>query len=253
MSQKEQFVGDVKYSDVARAISRDFFRVFCINTDTNVYVEFTPHAQDEALDVRTVGENFQDVVLRFLEATYAPDLDMVRAAFTKQNVLGVLDMGDSFSLDFRMLLDGKPAFVRLKATRLNPEDPSRILVALRNNDAHMQRLATYENGMSKELSFTAVSEALTSDYACIFYVNTRTNEYIEYSSNDRYKSLAFPSSGKDFFAMCREDFARIVFAEDRDIFLRAMDRENLLKVLSTDRLFLLTFRVFLDNTPVYIR
>ncbi len=252
MEREEQFINSVKYSDVARAISRDFSRVFCVNVDTDVYVEFIPHENDEELDIRTIGKDFNTIVHSFEESAYAPDLDTFCTAVTKQNILNVLNVDSSFTLNYRMMIDQKPTYVRLKATRLNKDDPSHILFALSNTDAHMQRMAIYERAMSDQLTFAAVSEALTSDYDCIFYVDTLTNEYIEYSSSDAYKDLNFPPAGDDFFEMCRNDFIRIVFEEDRDVFLRAFDKNKLLKVLSSDRLPLLSFRVVLNKTPVHI-
>ncbi len=71
MVQEEQFIQSVKYSDVTRALSREFYRLFCVNTNTHVYVEYTPHERDKALDVRTMGKDFQEVV-KSLVASAAP-------------------------------------------------------------------------------------------------------------------------------------------------------------------------------------
>ncbi len=253
MKVDEQFIKSVKYTDVTRALSKDFSRIFCVNTDTDVFVEFIPHEQDEELDILTIGENFTDVIHSFKNSIYPPDLDTFRTAVKKQNILNVLNIDDSFTLNYRIMLDGKPTYVRLKATRLHKEDPIHILLALSNTDAHMQRLAIYERAMNKQLTFAAVSEALTSDYDCIFYVNSQSDEYIEYSSSERFKSLDFPPAGDDFFEMCKNDFSRLVLEEDRDIFISAFNKENLLKSLSMDRIFLLTFRIVLDAAPVHVR
>lgn len=253
MEREEGFINTIKYSDVARAISRDVFRVFCVNTDTDVFVEFIPHEQDEELDIRTIGKDFSVVVRSFRDSAYVSDLDTVRAALTKQNVLDVLTVDDSFSLNYRMMIDEKPTYVRMQATRLRKEDPVHVLFALSNTDAHMQRMTIYERVMHNKLTFSDVSEALTSDYVCIFYVNTETNEFIEYSSSDVFKSLLFAPAGDDFFGLCSSEFSRIVFEEDRDVFLQAFDKDNLMKTLSVDHVFFLTFRVFVENTPVFVR
>ncbi len=253
MKVDEQFIKSVKYSDITRALSKDFSRIFCVNTDTHVFVEYIPHEQNEELDIHTIGEDFGDVIKSFQDSVYAPDQDTFRTAVTKKNILNVLTTDDSFTLNYRMMIDDKPTYVRLKASRLHNEDPIHILFALSNTDAHMQRLAIYERAMNKQLTFAAVSEALTADYDCIFYVNSQSDEYIEYSSSERFKSLDFPPAGSDFFEMCKNDFSRLVSEEDRDIFISAFDKENLLKSLSIDRIFLLTFRVVLDSTPVHVR
>ncbi len=251
MEREEQFINTLMYSDITRAISRDFFRIFCVNMETDSFVEFVPHDYDEKLDVRTVGKSFDHIVNSFLDLVYTADADAFRTVVTKENVLKVLCVDDSFSLDFRMISDGKPMYVRLKATRLRKADPVHVLFALSNTDAHMQRLAGYESTMSRELTFNAVSEALTSDYDCIYYVNTETGEFIEYSSSDAYKSLNVAPEGKDFFAMCREELSHIVFEEDRENFLSSFSEKGFLKILSGDHSPLLSFRIVLDNSPIY--
>lgn len=252
MKREEQFINNVTYSDVARALSRDFSRVFCVNTDTDVYVEFIPHEIDEELDIRTIGNGFKDIVQSFESSVYTPDLDTFRTAVTRQNILSVLKVDDSFTLNYRMMIDERPTHVILKVTRLHKEDPSHVLFALGNTDAHMHRLALYEGAMSSQLTFAAVSEAMTSDYDCIFFVDTQTGEYIEFSSSELYQSLNIPPSGDDFFELCRNDLVHIIYEEDKDIFLRSFDRQNLLDVLSSDHLPLLSFRVVLDQTPIHV-
>ncbi len=253
MKQEEQYIQSLKFSEVARAISRDFFRVFCVNTKTDVYVEFFPHENDEELDIRRIGKDFREVGDHILDTAYGPDRDTLLTVVTKENVLKVLGSDDSFSLSYRMMIDDKPAYVRMKATRVRKDDPTHVLFAWSNTDAHMQRLAIYERAMKKSLTYAAVSEALASDYVCIYYVNTQSDEYIEYNSSELYKTLNYAPAGTDFFEMCSNEFLQNVYEEDRDIFLKAFNKPNLLKVLSMDRLFLLTFRVILEGKPTYIR
>ncbi len=253
MKHEEQFIHSLKFSDVARAISRDYFRLFCVNTDTDVFVEFIPHENDEELDVRRIGPDFKDVVKDFVESAFSQDLDTVRTAVTKQNIMKILSENDSFTLDYRIMMDGKPTYVRLKATRVKSEDSNHVLLAFRNTDAHMRRLAMYERTMQKSLTYAAVSEALAVDYICIYYVDMDSGEFVEYKSSEQYKELNFAPSGRDFFDSCRNDFAHIIYEEDRDVFQKAFEKANLQKVLSVDRMFLLTFRVLLHDKPTYIR
>ncbi len=253
MENEERFINSLRYADLARALSRDFFRVFCVNTATDYFVEFIPHEQDESLDIHMKGPDFRIIVRNLIEDTYSLDLDKVRTAFTKENILNVLEVDQSFSLNYRMVIDGTANYVRLKAARIRRDDASHVLVALSNTDAHMQRLAIYERAMQKNLTYAAVSEALASDYVCIYYVNTLSGEYIEYKSSEVYKTLGLERAGNDFFETCRTEFAGLIYEEDRDTFLNAFVKENLTRVLSVDRLFVLTFRIMLNGKPTYIR
>ncbi len=253
MENEELFIHSLTYADISRALSRDFFRVFCVNTESDVFVEYDADEEDESLDIHMRGTDFRRVVRRLTESAYSEDLDKVRAAFTKENILHVLEVDSSFSLNYRMMINRQATYVRLKAVRVRENDPVHVLVALSNTDAHMQRLAIYERTMQKSLTYAGIAEALAADYFCIYYVNTDSCEYVEYKSSDEYKKFGIPRSGSDFFETFRADFLRVICKEDRETFLQAFDRENLLRVLSLDRSFLLTFRIMLDGKPNYIR
>lgn len=253
MDTEERFIHSLTFADISRALARDFFRVFCVNTATNAFVEFIPHEHDESLDVLMSGSDFADMVKEFVSATYAEDLDTVRTALTKDNILKVLSEDDSFSLNYRMMMDGKATYVRVKAVRIQRDCSSHIIVALSNTDAHMQRMARYERIMQRELTYASIAEALASDYVSIYYVDINSGEYTEYKSSDDYKRLGLAVGGPDFFDVQATGFADLLFEEDRDTYLRAVNRDNLLKVLETDRLFLLTFRVVLGGEPTYVR
>lgn len=253
MNNEEKYIHSLKYSDISRALSRDFFKVFCVNTSTDFFVEFIPHENDEALDVNRKGESFKEIVNYLVESAFSLDMDIVRAAITKNNILKVLTDGDAFTLNYRMMLENKAVYVRVKATWINNNDFTHILFAISNTDAHMQRLAMYERDAEKNLTYAAVSEALAADYDCIYYVDSKSGEFTEFKSSEDYKELNLDQSGSDFFNYFRTDFLSFIFEDDRDIFLKAFEKENLLKVLSVDRVFILTFRMLIKNRPTYIR
>ncbi len=253
MKTEVQYIHSLTYEDIARSLARDFFRVFCVNTTNNIFVEFIPHENDHSLDICTLGDDFRKIVKEFQDSAYAEDMDTVRTAFTKSNILNVLNADTSFSLNYRMVIDGAATYVMLKASRIRQEDPTHILVALSNTDAHMRRLAIYERAMQRSLTYAGIAEALAFDYFCIYYINTTTGEFIEYKSNEEYKKLKLPAGGDDFFETCRTSVAELVYVDDRDTYLQAVNKENLMRVLSLDRMFLLSFRIMLDGVPTYIR
>ncbi|MCR4579718.1 MAG: GGDEF domain-containing protein [Treponema sp.] len=253
METEVQYIHSLKYEDITRTLARDFFRIFCVNTDNDKFVEFIPHENDHTLDIRMQGEDFKEIVRDFENITYAEDIDTVHTAFTKGNILKVLNDDDSFSLNYRMLIDGKATYVRLKAARVKQEDPAHILIAFSNTDAHMRRLAMYERTMQNHLTYAGIAEALAYDYDCIYYINTKSNEYIEYKSSDEYKKFGFPAEGSDFFDFYTKDFYKLIYASDKETYMRAVNKKNLMNVLSVDRLFLLTFRILENGQPTYFR
>ncbi|MCR4742488.1 MAG: GGDEF domain-containing protein [Treponema sp.] len=253
METEVQYIHSLKYEDITRSLARDFFRIFCVNTNNDKFVEFIPHEEDHALDICRLGEDFKNIIHDFEENTYSEDIDTFQTAFKKENILKVLCNDTSFSLNYRMNLKGKATYVRLKATRIKPEDPNHILIALSNTDAHMRRIAMYEHTMKNTLTYAGIAEALAYDYDCIYYVNTETDEFIEYKSSDEFKKLKLPMGGENFFDFCKNTFCNLIYTDDKDTYLTAVNKENLMNVLAVDRLFLLNFRIILDGKPTYMR
>lgn len=253
METEVQYIHSLKYEDISRSLARDFFRIFCVNTTNDKFVEFIPHEEDQALDICTLGEDFKKIVSDFEEITYSEDIDTVHTAFKKENILKVLCNDTSFSLNYRLIMDGKATYVRLKAARIKQNDPEHILIAFSNTDAHMRRIAMYERTMQKTLTYAGIAEALAYDYDCIYYVNTKTNEYVEYRSSDEYKKLKLAPAGQNFFEFCQNEFTNHVYVDDKDTYLTAVNKDNLMKVLGLDRVFLLTFRIIMNGQPTYIR
>ncbi|MCR5187523.1 MAG: hypothetical protein K6C97_01210, partial [Treponema sp.] len=253
METEVQYIHSLKYEDISRSLARDFFRIFCVNTANDKFVEFIPHEENQALDICTLGDDFKKIVHDFEEITYSEDIDTVHTAFKKENILKVLCNDTSFSLNYRLIMDGKATYVRLKAARIKQNDPEHILIAFSNTDAHMRRIAMYERTMQKSLTYAGIAEALAYDYDCIYYVNTKTNEYVEYRSSDEYKKLKLSPAGQNFFDFCQNEFTDHVYVDDKDTYLTAVNKDNLMKVLSVDRVFLLTFRIIMNGQPTYIR
>ncbi len=253
MVSEEKYINSLRYADITRALSRGFFRIFSVNTDTDYFVEYVPHNNDKSLDVRMQGDDFKKVVADWVSVVYYDDLDTVRMALTKVNILKVLSVDTSFILNFRMVQDGKPRYVSLKSTRIRQDDPSHILVALSDTDAHMRRLEKYEDTLKNSLTYASISEALAADYVCIYYVDMVSGEYTEYDSSNQYKTMGFAPSGSDFFKACENEFLQAVYEDDRSVFRRALEKENLERVLSVDKKLILTFRVIMQGEPIYIR
>ncbi|MCR5491098.1 MAG: GGDEF domain-containing protein [Bacilli bacterium] len=102
------------------------------------------------------------------------------------------------------------------------------------------------------LSQAAIAQALASDFVSSFFINIETGHYIEYSSSDFYRELGYPAVGDDFFAFTEGALINLVVPEDRDLLMQAFTKQNVTRVLSIDKSFLLSFRINAHGAPVYI-
>lgn len=110
----------------------------------------------------------------------------------------------------------------------------------------------YERAVSAGLTYTHIAQTLARDYIDLYYVNTETEEFVEYGKGNENGTISEIRRGYHFFSDCRAELAENVFEEDREEFLQAMKRKSLMKALSRKDTFAMTYRQMEDGTPVYV-
>ncbi len=101
-------------------------------------------------------------------------------------------------------------------------------------------------------TFGSIAQALSQDYFCIYYVNSRTERFVEYSADEVYENLGIEKSGDDFFEMVRKIVPKTIYEEDQKPFLQMFTKEHVLDELKTNRAFTLTYRMMLNERPTYV-
>ena len=101
-------------------------------------------------------------------------------------------------------------------------------------------------------TYASIAKALARDYFSIYYVNTETNHFIEYSSFDDYRDLGIEKRGDDFFNLSRENIRRVAHPDDIENFLSSFTKENILKAKETSGVFTLTYRLIFDGKPTFV-
>ena len=110
----------------------------------------------------------------------------------------------------------------------------------------------YESASSAALMYTNIAKTLARDYTDMFYVNLDTEEYVEYLRGGTGSTFSEMRRGWHFFSDCRYELSERVDPEDREAFLRAMERRTLMKALSGKNAFVMTFRILGENGSTYV-
>ncbi|MDO4804100.1 MAG: amino acid permease [Lachnospiraceae bacterium] len=110
----------------------------------------------------------------------------------------------------------------------------------------------YERAVSSGLMYTHIAQTLARDYTDMFYVNTDTEEFIEYYRSHEGGDLSEMRRGWHFFSDCIAKMGDTVYPEDRDAFLQAMKRKNLMKALDWKNTFIMTYRQISEGDPIYV-
>jgi hypothetical protein len=104
-----------------------------------------------------------------------------------------------------------------------------------------------------DATYASIARALAADYYNLFYVDMETEEYIEYSSPAGGEEIAVERRGKDFFSDAGINTMSRIYEKDRKAFLRRFSKENIIRELKEQGVFMITYRLVDSGMPVYAR
>ncbi|MCR5268452.1 MAG: EAL domain-containing protein [Lachnospiraceae bacterium] len=140
------------------------------------------------------------------------------------------------------LPDGSKAHTFLKKIAENPVDGTAAIVLV--------VLAISRE--AKSIDFADVAKSLATDYIGLFYVNLKTDEFVEYSSGLGQDNLLAQRNGADFFGLAINEASAFIYKADRNHFTSIFTKENVLKIMDEQGAFNTTLRVVKDHKPMYV-
>ena len=109
----------------------------------------------------------------------------------------------------------------------------------------------YEAAISANVTYSRIARALSTDYAYLYYVDTDSDDFIEYHTDKDKEALAVERRGADFFAQSRKDAAELLHKDDRQAFVNAFRKENVLENIDSAGSFTYTYRMVFDGESTY--
>ena len=246
-TEKQNTNTPITFGELALALAGDYDSIFVIDAEDDSYVEYLTKGSDKELVIRASGMNFfEDVVRDVREQVYPDDQGYFLDSFKKETVLGILKTGKSFTMNYRLMINGEPVHYYLKTIR---GFEKKVVIGVRNTEAQWQ----IENQKDMEIqTYQHIAGALASRYEVIYYVNAENNSYTQYSASDEYAKLGTAKNGEDFFADAEVDIRKYIYHEDMKRVLKAMNKERLLQNLKESGSLSLTYRQQLGDTSKYV-
>ena len=234
----------LSFASIALALANDYCQLFVIDSDDDSYIEYTTIGADKELVQASAGENFfQAVPKEAREQVWPEDLDYFLNAFQKDTMIRALENGRSFSLTYRLNLEGNPHYFSLKAIRASDHN---IIIGVQDVDDRKRKELEHE---AESRTYTEIVKSLASQYEAIYHVDLTTGHYMEYSSSSRF---GFFRPGEDFFEVSRSNIQKVIHPEDRDRVLHEIDRDVLLNNIRTSGSFTIVYRQIFDGVPQYM-
>lgn len=239
----------VTFARAARALLSDYLSLYYVNEKTDDFIEYTPDAEHSNLSVERHGRDFFNESARdALDAIYPGDRERFIADFNKDNILNILRENGSFALSYRLMLEGEPIYVSMKAVRI---DPDHIVIGVSNVDSYMRHKEALERAREESLTYTRIT-ALSGEYIAIYTVDPSNDDYIEYSATKAYEDLGLDKTGKDFFESTLRLAEDTVFPEDLQAFRMICTKDNIMRDIRENGLFEFDYRLLIDGEPVHV-
>ena len=105
---------------------------------------------------------------------------------------------------------------------------------------------------STPVTFTYIARALSSDYVDLFYVDLKTDHFIQYSSQVFNEGMSVERHGEDFFTAAIKDAKHILCPESHNTFFNMFSKENIINAIDEHGSFTLSYRQFIDGEPTYV-
>ena len=101
-------------------------------------------------------------------------------------------------------------------------------------------------------TYAEIARALAADYYNIYYVDLKTDRFIEYTSSVGGEELAVERHGEHFFEAAKRDVMTRIYEEDREAFLAGFSKENVLRKLDEHGAVTTTYRLIDTGVPMYV-
>ena len=200
------------------ALTGNFIVVYMVDPTTNAYREFSATAGfAESFSQAKTGEDFfSKVRAESLVFNDPQDHELFFDAFTKENILSSIQDKGIFTLEYRLLIDGKPTYVQMKAAMVDEKEGSRLIVGLYDVDARYRQMQKDKEIARQKEIYNQITASLAEQYDTLYYIDIATSTYMEISSTDEYKKLNVPATGNDFFTESRRSIRKYVHPEDQE-------------------------------------
>jgi len=250
----EQDAG-TSYENIARSLSADYFNLYYVNLRTDEFIEYSSSAGQGEIAVERRGTDFfTSSKTESHERIFEGDLDRFTTSFTKDNIVKSLNEQGSFNLEYRLITDGGPVYVSMKAVRME-YDPDHIIIGVSNVDAEMRQKNALNILRNERAAYTRLRALMSDEIVVMYSVDPETGHYIETTAASDFEELGITKSGDDFFADSQKNCEEAVHEEDRQMFRDNIRRDSLLASIKRDGRFTMTYRMLINGIaqPVKMR
>ena len=133
-----------------RVLAGEFLCIYIVEPETGHYLEYSATAGYDTLSQAKEGGDFFTAVREAApKVNYPKDLNRFLSAFTKENIMTEVEKRGAFILSYRIIMQGKPIYVQLKALLVEEKDGRRLIVGISDIDTQVRQEEEYVRNISR--------------------------------------------------------------------------------------------------------
>ncbi len=122
------------------ALSGNYIAVYVVDPETEVYSEYAATSDYDGLDIAKKGKDFfANSITDSYRAIFPEDQELFREMFTKERVYAEIEENGVFLINYRLMIDGKPSYVCLKAAEVQEQSGPKLIIGVSDVDSQVRR------------------------------------------------------------------------------------------------------------------
>lgn len=242
-----------RYNQIISSLAERFDTLYYINSETGKYIEISSTEEYKDLNVPAEGGDFFAESRKNIRRIVHPeDQERILKLHYKDAMLNKLKRRKSYTTNFRMIVNGSVKNVR-HLTML-AHDKKHIIICVENIDEEVKANLEFKRTQERSITYSQIAESLAAQYDIIYYVDARTDYYVEFTMHNIVGELAVQENGEDFFGTATGNADKIIYPDDRERIKLFINKDNLISRLEDTKQIAEDYRMVVDgNDPKYTR
>lgn len=239
------------FNQIAQSLASYYDTIYYIDFDTTEYIEFSSSTQYEQLDISKTGFDFFEESKRNIKKYVHPDdVGRVSSMIDKNHISSVLASKRLFTVRYRLLIDGDYRFTRLNA--MWASDKKHLIIGVEDIDKQTRTEISKAELAIKTMTYTQLLSSLAYKYSAIYYIDSESGKYLQYTPTGKNSSLNLANKGDDFFEDAPVYVRELIYKDDRDMVLDTLDKQKLLSLLRREEAITISCRQAKNDDIIYV-
>ena len=253
--QKEQLLENEKliYNQIADSLAEHYDTLYYVDMDTDVYFEMSSSDVYKSLEIKPSGGDFFNESARNLKKFIHPDdEERVMPLFTKQGIIENLRKSRTYTLTYRLVM-GDGNVMNVRCSQIWASDRKHLILCIENINEEVTTKQELMDSRRKSVTYGQIAESLASHYDVIYYVDSSSDGYTEFTINPIFGRFYIKEEGGDFFSEAEKNSEEIIYEDDRDRIQGILDKDHLISALEDKKQIVVDYRMVLDGAITYNR